>query len=101
MLGVPSSTVVSRVGALVRVKEGTASSFTLETLRGELAATLENYQLPTVLRKLDAGAEIPKTHSGKPDVRKAFAVFFPQTAEGDIRTLPSEVEVWESAPIEP
>lgn len=71
----------------------------LETLRAELAATLENHQLPSVLRKLDAETEIPKTHSGKPDVKKAFAVFLPQTVEGDIRTLPSEVEVWESAPI--
>lgn len=99
MFGVPDSIVSSRVGALIRVKEGTAASLTLETLRAELAATLESHQLPTVLRKLDAGTEIPKTHSGKPDVKKAFAMFLPQTVEGDIRTLPSEVEVWESAPI--
>lgn len=97
MFGVPDFIASNRVGALVRVKEGTAASLTLETLRAELAATLENHQLPTVLRKLDAETEVPKTHSGKPDVKKAFAVFLPQTVEGDIRTLPSEVEVWESA----
>jgi malonyl-CoA/methylmalonyl-CoA synthetase len=92
VVGVLDAEVMYRTAVLVRVKEG--KSLSLSTLRAELAGKLPEHKLPTLLRKLEAGEDVPKTHSGKFDVRKASSVFFPQSVEGDISDLPQEVEVW-------
>ncbi|KAE8389055.1 acetyl-CoA synthetase-like protein [Aspergillus alliaceus] len=93
VIGVPDSATVNRVAALIRVKEG--KSLTLGTLRAELAAVLAEHKLPSLLRQLDVETDVPKTHSGKFDMKKARSMFFPQLVEGDNGSLPCEVEVWD------
>ncbi|GIJ92442.1 hypothetical protein Asppvi_011424 [Aspergillus pseudoviridinutans] len=92
VLGIPDAEVMNRTAVLLRVKEG--KCLTLQALRTEMAGRLAKHKLPTLLRKLDASEGVPKTHSGKFDMRKARSVFFPQSVEGDISDLPPEVEVW-------
>ena len=71
------------------VKEGKPPS--LQTLREGMAGRLEEHKLPTLLRHLKASDDLPKTHSGKVDLRKASSVYFPQSVEGDLGDLPDEV----------
>ncbi|KAB8233021.1 class I adenylate-forming enzyme family protein [Aspergillus alliaceus] len=92
VVGVSDAEVMNRTAVLVRVKEG--KTLSLHSLRADLTGKLAEHKLPTLLRKLDVKEEVPKTHSGKFDARKAPSVFFPQSVEGNIRDLPQEVEVW-------
>lgn len=92
VVGVPDAEYMNRTGVLIRVKEGKPPS--LQTLREGMAGRLAEYKLPTLLRHLKAGDDLPMTHSGKVDLRKASSVYFPQSVEGDLGDLPGEVEVW-------
>lgn len=92
VVGVPDAEYMNRTGVLIRVKEAKPPS--LQRLREDMARKLAEHKLPTLLRTLEASDDIPKTHSGKVDMRKASGVYFPQSVEGDNRGLPPEVEVW-------
>ncbi|KAM3504889.1 hypothetical protein MY11210_008185 [Beauveria gryllotalpidicola] len=63
----------------------------LRYLRANLAAKLPAYMLPTALRVLQAGEEIPRTSSNKVIKAKAVEQYF-HTADS-LELLP-EVEVW-------
>lgn len=95
VVGVPDAEFMNRTGVLIRVKEVVLQQPpSLEVLRKNLVAKLPEYKLPTLCRILEAGDVLPKTHSGKTDLRKASSEFFPQSVEGDLKDLPARVEVW-------
>ena len=94
VVGVPDVECMNRTAVLVRVKGVLQQPPSLEVLRKDLAAKLPEYKLPTLCRILEAGDVLPKTHSGKTDLRKASSEFFPQSVEGDLKDLPARVEVW-------
>lgn len=94
-----------RVAALVRFRApeqphtmaGTNESQTpgkthLQTLRSHLATALPIFMLPTVLRILRDGEEIPRTVSLKVIRRKAAELYFPLSVSWE---LPTDVEVWD------
>ncbi|KAF7171753.1 hypothetical protein CNMCM5623_004045 [Aspergillus felis] len=78
----------------VAVERRQAKSY-LPLLRHQLGATLPAFMLPTALRILVDGEEIPRTPSLKPIRAKAVKQYFPQS---DDWSLPDDIEVcgpWE------
>ncbi|KIM94583.1 hypothetical protein OIDMADRAFT_60364 [Oidiodendron maius Zn] len=101
ILQVPDSNNSGRVAALVRfedsvkaVQVGCHGSFAtyLQFLREHLARTLPAYMLPTVLRILQDGEEIPQTVSNKVIRKKAVDQYFPLSKDSE---LPTDVELWD------
>lgn len=68
VLSVPHQGASELCGAVVGVYRGIvgADEVTLPRLRADLDGRLAPYMLPTVLRVLDAGEDLPRTASGKP-----------------------------------
>ncbi|KAF5860083.1 hypothetical protein ETB97_002044 [Aspergillus alliaceus] len=83
----------SRVAALVRCRTGQKPKLTLQSLRNDLSSPLPVFQLPTVLRILGEGEEVPRTVSGKVIRGAAKELFFPQKADPSLDDLPSQVQV--------
>ncbi|KAE8382716.1 acetyl-CoA synthetase-like protein [Aspergillus bertholletiae] len=82
----------SRVAALVRCRNGQKSNLTLHSLREDLSPYLSLVQLPTVLRVLVDGEEVPRTVSNKVIRRETKQIFFPQTADPSLSELPTQVQ---------
>ncbi|KAK6813822.1 hypothetical protein RU639_010181 [Aspergillus parasiticus] len=82
----------SRVAALVRCREEHMSSLTLHSLREDLCSYLPLVQLPTVLRVLCEGEEVPRTVSDKMIRGEAKQMFFPQKADPSLSDLPTQVQ---------
>ncbi|KAF9888848.1 hypothetical protein FE257_008217 [Aspergillus nanangensis] len=90
-----------RVGALVRLRSShlTPSNglcwdcrSTLERLRADLSRDLAFHMLPTVLRLLHDGEQIPKTVSEKINRREVVERYFEQGSFN----LPQDVNLWDS-----
>ncbi|KAE8347278.1 hypothetical protein BDV24DRAFT_157575 [Aspergillus arachidicola] len=82
----------SRVAALVRCREEHKSNLTLHSLRKDLCSYLPLVQLPTVLRILCDGEEVPRTISDKVIRGEAKQMFFPQKADPSLSDLPTQVQ---------
>ncbi|KJK61671.1 AMP-binding enzyme [Aspergillus parasiticus SU-1] len=82
----------SRVAALVRCREEHMSNLTLHSLREDLCSYLPLVQLPTVLRVLYEGEEVPRTVSDKMIRGEAKQMFFPQKADPSLSDLPTQVQ---------
>ncbi|KAK5110251.1 hypothetical protein LTR62_006104 [Meristemomyces frigidus] len=95
VVGVADEEFGERVGVVVVVKtiEGREARvlLTLETLRSDLRGGLAGYKLPTLLRVLAAGQELPKSGTGKVVKKVLGPRFFPP---GQWRGM-GEVQVWE------
>ncbi|KAJ5260477.1 hypothetical protein N7478_012082 [Penicillium angulare] len=88
----------SRVAVVVRLRNNTASSsFSLHTLRAELSSSLSEFKLPTLLRILTDGEDIPRSQAGKPAPREIATTFFSQPVEGSLKGLPDEVQICSAA----
>ncbi|KAI1279487.1 acyl-CoA synthetases/AMP-acid ligases II [Xylaria sp. FL0933] len=81
----------TRVAALVRLDAGHAD-VDLRMIREMLALQLLYYKLPTALRILKDGEEIPLAASGKVLRKRVSDEFFPVTNHYE---LPPEVEIWD------
>lgn len=82
----------SRVAALVRCREEHKSNLTLQSLREDLCSYLPLVQLPTVLRILCEGEEVPRTISDKVIRGEAKQMFFTQKAYPSSGDLPTQVQ---------
>ncbi|OGM50585.1 hypothetical protein ABOM_000776 [Aspergillus bombycis] len=83
----------SRVAALVRCRAENRPKLTLHSLREDLSSYLPLVQLPTVLRVLGEGEEVPRTVSSKVIRGEAKQIFFPQKADPSLCDLPALVQV--------
>ncbi|OQD91116.1 hypothetical protein PENANT_c001G08844 [Penicillium antarcticum] len=82
IFAVPDPKYVNHVAALVRLRGGTTlcqerGMLNLTTLRRDLAHSLTEHELPTLLRLVGAGEEIPQGVSGKLLYQKAREMYFP------------------------
>ena len=80
----------TRVGALVRFHQDFPCG-NLTTIRQHLSDKLLQYKLPTALRVLRNGEEIPLTVSGKVIRKRVVEKYFPLT---EYCQLPANVELW-------
>lgn len=80
----------TRVAALVRFHQDFPCG-NLTTIREHLSDKLLLYKLPTALRVLRNGEEIPLTVSGKVIRRQVVEKYFPLT---EYCQLPANVELW-------
>lgn len=93
----------SRVAAVVRLRRDpltnntAASSLSLHTLRAELSSSLPEFKLPTLLRILTDGEDVPRSQAGKPAPRYIATTFFPQSVEGSLKGLPDDVQFCNAA----
>ncbi|GAB1192532.1 hypothetical protein APSETT444_001724 [Aspergillus pseudonomiae] len=96
ILPVPDPRTAGRVAALVRFVDDSpeaAGKKNLNAIRADLSDKLAAYQLPTLLRILQTGEEIPKAAvSGKFLRKQAVGQFFPTSQDFE---LLSNVEVWD------
>ena len=90
-MSIPDKAATTRVAALVRLHQDFFDT-NLATVRKHLSEKLLYYKLPTALRLLRAGEEIPLTVSGKVIRRKVVEKYFPLTEHCE---LPAEVELWD------
>ncbi|KAB8272502.1 hypothetical protein BDV30DRAFT_239575 [Aspergillus minisclerotigenes] len=67
----------NRVAALVRLRQG-HTCVTLQSIRKDLSTLLPVYQMPTLLRILGMGDEVPRTFSEKVAMKKTVERFFPR-----------------------
>ncbi|KAJ5937048.1 hypothetical protein N7466_003498 [Penicillium verhagenii] len=92
----------SQVAAVVRFRKDhtnntAASSPSLHAIRAELSSSLPDFKLPTLLRILTDGEDIPRSQAGKPAPRDIATVFFPQPDEGVLNGLPDDVQFCNTA----
>lgn len=93
----------SQVAAVVRLRRDpltnntAASSLSLHKLREELSSSLPEFKLPTLLRILTDGEDIPRSQAGKPAPRDIATTFFPQPVEGSLKGLPDDVQICNTA----
>ncbi|KAJ5711002.1 hypothetical protein N7488_005158 [Penicillium malachiteum] len=93
----------SQVAAVVRLRRDhltnntAASSLSLQTLRAQLSSSLPDFKLPTLLRILTDGEDIPRSQAGKPAPRDIASKFFPQPVEGVLKGLPDDVQFCNTA----
>lgn len=80
----------TRVAALVRFHQDFPGG-NLTTIRQHLCDKLLQYKLPTALRVLRNGEEIPLTVSGKVIRKRVVEKYFPLT---EYCQLPANVELW-------
>ncbi|KAJ5915313.1 hypothetical protein N7454_011067 [Penicillium verhagenii] len=92
----------SQVAAVVRSRKDhvtndtAASSLSLQALRAELSSSLPDFKLPTLLRILTDGEDIPRSQAGKPAPRDIATTFFPQPVEG-VLEVPDDVQFCNTA----
>ncbi|RAQ62268.1 AMP-binding enzyme [Aspergillus flavus] len=67
----------NRVAALVRLRQD-HTCVTLQSIRKDLSTMLPVYQMPTLLRILGKGDEVPRTFSEKVAMKKTVERFFPR-----------------------
>ncbi|KAK0724920.1 hypothetical protein B0H67DRAFT_569137 [Lasiosphaeris hirsuta] len=91
VVSIPDKDASTRVGAIVRLKEGFEHE-NLVSIRNALADKLLYYKLPTALRVLGNGEQIPSIWSGKVARRKVSELFFPVSESG---SLPAEIQSWD------
>lgn len=91
IVSIPDKDATTRVAALVRLHQDSLDT-SLATVRKHLSEKLLYYKLPTALRLLRTGEEIPLTVSGKIIRRKVVEKYFPLTEDCQ---LPADVEVWD------
>lgn len=91
IVSIPDKEASTRVAAVVRFHQG-FSGGNLVTVRKHLSEKLLQYKLPTALRILRNGDEIPLTVSGKVIRRKVVEKYFPLT---EFCQLPADVELWD------
>jgi malonyl-CoA/methylmalonyl-CoA synthetase len=101
VVGVPDEEFGERVGAVVVPKGGAVvpsvavkgrsrgARLRLEDLRQDLRERLAGYKMPTLLRVLEGGEELPKSGTGKVVKKVLGPQFFPKDYAGV-----SEVQVW-------
>ncbi|KAJ5834116.1 NRPS-like protein biosynthetic cluster [Penicillium robsamsonii] len=94
IFAVPDPKYVNHIAALVRLQAGAIDSqergtLSLAALRRDLAHSLTEHELPTLLRLVGVGEEVPHGVSGKLMYQKARERFFPPESV----SLP-EVEAW-------
>ena len=90
-MSIPDKDATTRVAALIRFHPDFLKT-NLATVRKYLSEKLLYYKLPTALRLLGAGEEIPLTVSGKVIRRKVVERYFPLT---EFCQLPVDVELWD------
>lgn len=91
IVSIPDKDASTRVAALVRFRHD-FSGGNLVTVREHLSDKLLHYKLPTALRVLRKGEEIPLTVSGKVIRRRVVEQYFPLTG---CCQLPADVELWD------
>lgn len=91
IVSIPDKEASTRVAALIRFHQD-FSSGNLITVRKHLSEKLLHYKLPTALRVLRNGEEIPLTVSGKVIRKKVAETYFPLT---EYCQLPADVEIWD------
>lgn len=90
IVSIPDKDSSTRVAALVRFHQD-FSTGNLVTVRKYLSEKLLHYKLPTALRVLKNGEEIPLTISGKIMRKRVVEQYFPITGYCQ---LPADVELW-------
>ena len=93
VLGVEDEGCGERVAAIIRSRSTLNENSTtpsLAWLRDNLTAStpLPKYKLPTLLKVLQSGEQVPRTSSGKPSKRLARSQYFPHGFANNV-----EVEV--------
>lgn len=91
IVSIPDKDASTRVAALVRFRHD-FSGGNLVTVREHLSDKLLHYKLPTALRVLRKGEEIPLTVSGKVIRRRVVEQYFPLTG---CCQLPADVKLWD------
>ena len=89
IVSIPDKDASTRVAALVRFHQDFPSG-NLFTVRQHLSDKLFPYELPTALRVLRNGEEIPLTVSGKVIRKRVVEIYFPATENCQ---LPANVEL--------
>ena len=94
VLGVDDEDCGERVAAVVRsrrTQNANGSAPSLAWLRDSLTAhsPLPKYKLPTLLKVLQSGEQMPRTSSGKPSKRLARTRYFPHgfADKGEVEVL--------------
>ena len=91
IVSIPDKDASTRVAALVRFHQD-FSNGNLITIREHLSDKLLYYKLPTALRVLRNGEEIPLTVSGKVIRKRVVEQYFPLTGYCQ---LPADVKLWD------
>ncbi|KAK4555010.1 hypothetical protein LTR86_007776 [Recurvomyces mirabilis] len=97
VVGVPDEEFGERVGAVVVMKyalggTGMRHHLTIEKVRRDLRGRVAGYKLPTLLRVLGTGKELPKSGTGKVVKKILGPEFFPRDWR---RSRGGEVQVWD------
>jgi malonyl-CoA/methylmalonyl-CoA synthetase len=92
VVAVVDPAVVSRVAVLIRARNP-QMQLDLETLREDLSAHVPAFMLPSIIRVLREGEEVPRTASGKVNRAKLAESFFPRSVESSMRGMYENVEI--------
>ncbi|KAF1821336.1 acetyl-CoA synthetase-like protein [Dissoconium aciculare CBS 342.82] len=92
VVAVADPAVVSRVAVLIRARNP-QMQLDLETLREDLSAHVPAFMLPSIIRVLREGEEVPRTASGKVNRAKLAESFFPRSVESSMRGMYENVEI--------
>lgn len=99
VVAVPDHEAKELCGALIRLNQRLVpQEVSLARVRAELAATLPAYMLPSLLRIMNAGEQVPYTVSLKPNLREIVQRFFLVTDYWSIEAPTPGVESWGNQP---
>jgi malonyl-CoA/methylmalonyl-CoA synthetase len=104
VLGVPYHEARQLCGAVIRLRrDGSAvlsqPQVDLARIRADLAGVLAAYMLPVVLRILQEGEQLPRTHSGKPIKSRILGELLGTTKWFPAHDLPEGVEYCGCKPV--
>ncbi|KAL3468804.1 acetyl-CoA synthetase-like protein [Aspergillus californicus] len=94
ILAVSDPKFQSQVGTIIRTNSG-CSNLALSTVRHDLSPLLPLYKLPTLLYVLEEHDYMPRTVSGKLDVKRTLETFFGCSGDYSEIELPDGVQRWE------
>lgn len=92
IVGVPQDAHMELCGAVVRLRQETRSPIRLTQIRSDLAPSLAPYMMPTLLRILVEGEELPRNASAKVMRSQVLKEYFGKE-DGQIACIiPADVE---------
>jgi malonyl-CoA/methylmalonyl-CoA synthetase len=99
VVGVPDHEAKELCGAFIRLAKGTLpqEQVNLAKIRADLSSTLSTYMLPTLLRIMKDGEEVPRTTSQKPIKKRIVKEFFAADCWSADEPTPG-VESWGNQP---
>lgn len=92
IVGVADYARMQLCGAVIRLHQDITTPITLDKVKSDLAPTLVPYMMPTLLRILREGEEIPRNASGKVMKNKVLKEFFSKEDGQMDHAIPADVE---------